>query len=348
MPACPIRGKVPAIMAEMSPILVEIWRGALNESTHRGAYVVTDVNGAVVESKGDSERAVFARSAIKPIQALPLIETGAADACNASPAEVALSCASHGGEPHHTEAVSAWLSRIGLAVRDLECGAHAPYYVPTMKALYAAGQEPSPLHNNCSGKHTGMLATCVHMKERTKGYIQLEHPAQQRVLRALEEMCGVALDNAPRGIDGCGFPQIAIPLKALARGIARFGAPDGLTAGRAAACRRIAAAMVAHPLMVAGTGRFCTKALEIARGKAVVKTGAEGLYMAAIPAKGYGIAIKVDDGAARAAEIAMATLLIRHADLDASQIEAFEALQRPSMTNAAGATIGEARPAPGF
>lgn len=335
-------------MADLSPILVEVWRGALNESAHRGAYVVTDTAGTVVESKGDPQRAVFARSAIKPIQALPFIETGAADACRATPAEIALSCASHGGEPRHTEAVEAWLTRLGLSSRDLECGAHPPYYVPTMKALYVAGLEPSALHNNCSGKHTGMLATCVHRKEPTSGYIRFEHPAQQRVLRALEEMCSVSLGSAARGIDGCGFPQIAIPLQALARGIARFGAPDGLPAERATACRRIAAAMVAHPLMVAGTGRFCTKALEIAKGKAVVKTGAEGLYMAAIPAKGLGIAIKVDDGAARAAEVAMATLLIRHADLDAAQVKAFEALQRPSMANAAGTVIGEMRPAAGF
>jgi L-asparaginase II len=331
-----------------SPILVEVWRGALAESAHRGAYVVSDGNGRIVEAKGDPERAVFARSAIKPILALPLVETGAADAWKISEAELAVSCASHGGEPRHTETVAAWLGRIGLAEGDLECGAHAPYHVPSMKALYAAGQEPSQLHNNCSGKHAGVLATCRHVGDTPRGYIALEHPAQQRLLRALEEMCGVSLAAAATGIDGCGFPQIAIPLIALARGIARFGAPDGLAPTRANACRRIAAAMVAQPLMVAGTGRFCSKALEIAAGKAVVKTGAEGLYMAAIPAKGLGIALKVDDGAARAAEVMMAALLIRHAGLDASQDRAFEAFLRPVQTNVAGRTIGELRPVAGF
>lgn len=331
-----------------SPILVEVWRGALSESAHRGAYTVVDADGRVVEAKGDPERAVFARSAIKPLQALPLIESGAADAFAVRDDELALACASHSGEPFHVAAVTGWLGRVGLSVADLECGAHAPYHASSVKALHAAGQEPTQAHNNCSGKHTGMLTTCRHLKEPPGGYIRIEHPAQQRVMGVLEEMCGVTLDSAPRGIDGCGFPQIAVPLQALARGIARLGAPDSLPQARAAACRRVAAAMMTHPAMVSGTGRFCTRAMEAARGKAVVKTGAEGVYMAAIPAKGYGIALKVDDGAARAAEVVMATLLIRYAGLDTTQVAALEALQRPGITNVAGRMVGELRPAPGF
>jgi L-asparaginase II len=161
-------------------------------------------------------------------------------------------------------------------------------------------------------------------------------------------MCGVDLRDAPRGIDGCGLPQIAIPLAALARGIARLGAPDALPAQRAAACRRIGAAIVANPLMLAGTGRFCTRVLEIAAGKAIVKTGAEGVYMAAIPAKGFGLALKIEDGAARAAEVLMAALLARHADLDASQQARLAALVNPPVTNVAGLRVGEIAPAPNF
>jgi L-asparaginase II len=331
-----------------SPFLVDVWRGALAESRHRGAYVVVDAGGIVVEAKGDPERAVFARSAIKPLQALPLIESGAAEAFAVRDDELALACASHSGEPFHVAAVTAWLGRIGLSENDLECGAHAPYHASSIKALHAASQEPTQAHNNCSGKHTGVLTACRHLKDPTRGYINAEHPAQQRIARVLEEMCNVSLDRAPRGIDGCGFPQIAIPLRALAHGIARLGAPDGLARDRAASCRRIASAMTTHPAMVSGTGRFCTRAMEAARGKAVVKTGAEGVYMAAIPAKGYGIALKVDDGAARAAEVVMATLLLRHGGLEATQIAAFEALQRPNVTNVAGAIVGELRLAPGF
>ena len=327
-----------------SPILVEVWRGALAESVHRGAYVVVDADGRTVEARGDPERAVFARSAIKPLQALPLVESGAADAVALRADELALACASHSGEPFHVAAVTAWLGRAGLSVADLECGAHPPYHAASVKLLHEAGQEPNAAHNNCSGKHTGVLTTCRHLKDPTRGYIKADHPAQARITRVLEEMCGVSLSSAPRGIDGCGFPQIAIPLQALARGIARLGAPDALSRERATACRRIAAAMTTHPAMVSGTGRFCTRAMEIAKGKAVVKTGAEGVYMAAIPAKGYGIALKVDDGATRAAEVMMATLLIRHAELEAAQIKALTALQRPSLTNVAGAVVGEIRP----
>lgn len=327
-----------------SPILVDVWRGALAESRHRGAYVVVDADGHIVESKGDADRAVFARSAIKPIQALPLVESGAADTFAVRADELALACASHSGEPFHVAAVTAWLGRVGLSVDDLECGAHPPYHPSSVKALVVAGQEPTQAHNNCSGKHTGVLTTCRHLKDPTRGYINAEHPAQARITRVLEEMCGVSLSTAPRGIDGCGFPQIAIPLQALARGIARLGAPDSLSPGRAAACKRIAAAMTTHPAMVSGTGRFCTRAMETAKGKAVVKTGAEGVYMAAIPARGYGIALKIDDGAARAAEVVMATLLIRHAGLDTAQVQALEALQRPTLTNVAGRTVGDIRP----
>ena len=331
-----------------SPILVEVWRGALAESAHRGAYVVVDSDGRVVEAKGDAGRAVFARSAIKPLQALPLIESGAAEAFAVRDDEMALACASHSGEPFHVQAVTAWLGRVGLSVADLECGAHAPYHPSSVKALNTAGQEPTQAHNNCSGTHSGVLTTCRHLKEPTRGYINAEHPAQQRITRALEEMCGVSLGTAPRGIDGCGFPQMAIPLQALARGIARLGAPDALSRERAAACRRIATSMTTHPAMVSGTGRFCTRAMEAGKGKFVVKTGAEGVYMAAIPAKGYGIALKVDDGGTRAAEVMMATLLIRHASLDAGPVAALEALQRPSLSNVAGRIVGELRPVPGF
>jgi L-asparaginase II len=333
---------------EAAPELVEAWRGAMVESRHRGSFAVADADGRIVEARGDVERPVYARSAIKPLQALPLVETGAADALGVSTEELALACASHGGEPSHVRAVAGWLARLGLSERDLECGAHPPSHGASARSLYAEGREPTPLHNNCSGKHTGMLATCRHMKEKTRGYIALDHPAQQRVVRVLSEMCGIELTDAPRGIDGCGLPQLGIPLSALARAFARFAAADPLAGSRGAACRRIASAMLAHPFMVAGTGRFCTRAIEAARGKAVIKTGAEGVYVAAIPAKGLGIALKIDDGAARAAEVAMAALLIRYAGLDEVETRTFQSLARPTISNVAGLPVGQLAPAPGF
>jgi L-asparaginase II len=333
---------------EAAPELVEAWRGTMVESRHRGSFAVVDADGRVIEARGDVERPVYPRSAIKPLQALPLVETGAADALNVAGEELALACASHGGEPRHVAAVAGWLARLGLSERDLECGAHPPSHPPSARALYAERKEPTALHNNCSGKHTGMLATCVHLRERTRGYIAIDHPAQQRVIRALSEMCGVELANAPRGIDGCGLPQLAIPLTALARAFARFAAPDHLPPTRGAACRRIADAILAHPFMLAGSGRFCTQAIEAARGKALVKTGAEGVFVAALPAKGLGIALKIDDGAGRAAEVAMAALLIRYAGLDEVETRAFQSFSRPTISNVAGLPVGKLAPAPGF
>jgi L-asparaginase II len=327
---------------------VQVTRGAAVESRHRAWYAVVDAGGRTVASAGDIDIAVYARSAFKPLQALPVVETGTVDRFALTAAELALACASHGGEPVHVSTASGVLARAGLSVADLECGAHLPTHLPSQHALIRAGEAPSALHNNCSGKHAAMLATAVHQGEPTRGYIKPDHPVQRRVLRALEEMCGVDLAAAPRGIDGCGLPQIAIPIQALARGMARLGAPDALPPQRAAACRRIAAAMIAHPLMIAGTGRFCTQVMEIAAGKAVMKTGAEGMYMAAIPAKGLGIALKVEDGAARAAEIVMAALLARHADLDDAQRAKLDALLHPAVTNVAGLRVGEIAPAPIF
>jgi L-asparaginase II len=335
-------------MSEAAPILVEVRRGAMVESRHRGIIAIVDADGRDVELRGDVERPIYARSAIKPLQALPLIETGTADAIDIRPEELAIACASHGGEPRHIAVVASWLKRVGLDVSDLECGAHPPSHTPSARVLYAAGGEPSALHNNCSGKHTGMLATCRHVGDATLGYIKSDHPQQQRVQRVLSEMCGVDLSTAPAGVDGCGLPQFGIPLRALALGFARFGAPDNLPPARGRACRQIAAAMGAHPFMLAGTGRFCTRAIEIANGKALLKTGAEGVYAACIPTRGFGIAVKIDDGAARAAEVAMAALLVRYAGFEEDEVAAFQMLLTPTIANVAGREVGAINPVPGF
>lgn len=335
-------------MSDTAPVLIEVWRGGMVESRHRGAYAILDADGDVIAAQGDIERPVYARSAIKPLQALPLVETGAAESWNLSAEELAIACASHGGEPRHVEVVGRWLERMGLGASDLECGAHAPTHTPSARALSASNREPSALHNNCSGKHTGMLAACRLLKEPTRGYIRIDHPAQRRVIGVLSEMCGIDLSDAPRGVDGCGLPQLGIPLKALAFAFARFGSPSGLRTTREAACRRIAAAMRTHPFLLAGSGRFCTRAIEIAGDKALVKTGAEGVYTAALPAQGLGIALKIEDGTGRAAEAAMATLLIRHARLDPAQVDALQPWCMPQILNVAGVPVGKIAPAADF
>lgn len=333
---------------EPNPFLVDVARGALVESRHRGRYIVCDTDGGIVASGGDIAAPVFPRSAIKFLQALPLVESGAAAAFALSVPELAISCASHGGEKRHVDTVAAWLKRIGLGVEDLECGAHMPSAAGAAEALIRAAEKPSALHNNCSGKHTGMLSVCRHLGEPTRGYIRPEHPQQRRVVAAFEAMLRLDLSRAPRGMDGCSLPQIAIPLGALAGAIARFGAPDRLPSQRAEACRTLAAAILAEPFMLAGTNRFCSRAIEACGGRAVIKTGAEGVYVAAIPARGLGIALKIDDGAARAAEIAMGHLLLAHAGLDDAARAKVEALVTPTIGNAAGLTVGGMAPAPAW
>lgn len=340
------RADLPADPA--NPILVEVTRGPIVESRHRGSAAIVDITGKVAKSWGDHTAAVYPRSAIKPLQAIPLVECGAAEAFGLGDAEIALACASHGGESRHTEAVTAWLAKIGLAGEDLECGAHWPTHERTTHAMAKAGEAPAAIHNNCSGKHTGFLTTAVHKGEKTTGYIRFDHPVQQRIVGVLEAMCGVDLGNAPRGIDGCSIPTIAIPLENLAYGMARFGAPDGLPESRAAACRRIASAVAAEPFMAAGAGRYCTEVMRVTGRSVLLKTGAEGVFCAAIPDDGLGISLKCDDGATRAGEIMMSAVL-RHIGVLTEEMEAKLArrIVMP-LENRNGIHVGDVRPAEVF
>ncbi|MFQ5764839.1 MAG: asparaginase, partial [Rhodospirillales bacterium] len=266
-------------MAAKDPFIVEVTRGDMVESRHRGAAVVMDASGGVVRAWGDADRVVFPRSAIKPLQAIPLIETGAAEAFGLGDDELALASASHGARPEHTDAVGRWLERIGLSADDLECGAHEPLDPESARAMVRAGRSPGPIHNNCSGKHAGFLAAARHLGEPTRGYVRPEHPAEKRWLAAVSEMAGAELTGAPRGTDGCGIPVVGLPLSAIARASARMADPGGLEPGRAEACRRIVAAMTGAPDMVAGQSRFDTVAIKAAAGALAVKTGAEGMYV---------------------------------------------------------------------
>ena len=330
-------------MPENNPILVEVTRGAMVESRHRGCAVVVDAAGKVAASWGDHARAVYPRSSVKFLQAIPLIESGAADAFGLGDAEIALACASHGGEPGHIDTVAKWLEKIGLGAGDLECGGHWPSHAGSVETLVREGLTPTGIHNTCSGKHAGFLSTAVHKGEPPKGYIRFEHAVQQRVMGVVEAMCGIDLGGAPRGIDGCAIPTIAIPLENLAYGMARFGAPDELGPARAAACRRIAGALAAEPFMVAGTGRYCTRIIQATGGAALVKTGAEGVFCAALPQFGLGVALKCDDGATRAAEIMMSAVLRHVGVLDkALQIKPGSRITTP-VTNRKGDHIGDVR-----
>ena len=327
-------------MTANKPLTIEVTRGDMVESRHRGAAIVADARGRARRAWGDVERLIYPRSAIKPLQALALVESGAADEFAVSESELALAAASHGATPRQTEAVLGWLKRLGLSEQDLECGGHPPIDEETARALLRAGKTPGPVCNNCSGKHAGFLTTARHFKEPTKGYMGIGHPVQTRLRKILVEMGGADLRAAPTGIDGCGIPVYGMPLSAMARALARMADPADLGEKRRAAAKRIVAAMTAHPDLVAGPGRFDTLAMQAAPGAFAVKGGAEGVYAAILPSLGLGVALKIDDGAKRAAEVAMAAILSSLGVL--SDKLAPELLEAPIL-NAAGSKVGVVR-----
>ena len=329
-----------------TPVAVEVWRGGWVESRHRVRLCVADAQGGALLALGDIDEPIFPRSAVKPFQALALVESGAADAYAAGAAELALACASHGGEPQHVALAEAWLAQLGLDESDLACGPHPPLHAPSAAALIRAGTAPRRTHNNCSGKHTGMLAAARQLGAPIQGYERPGHEVQRHCAGAIAALAG--LDRlAEPGIDGCCLPNHPLPLRGLARAAAQLADPGGQPPIRRAALARIAAAMRAHPHLVAGTGRCCTAVMATLPG-VVAKTGAEGTYLAALPARGLGIALKAEDGATRAAETALLAVL---AHLDALPEPAPDALARfrtPQIRNTAGAVVGHLRPVPGW
>lgn len=325
-----------------SPVVIEVTRGPVVESRHEGIAAVVKADGSVIDAWGDIEAAILPRSANKPIQAMAFVESGAVERFGLGDEHIALSCASHSGETRHVETVRAWLAKLGLSEADLECGTHAPRLQSSIEALARANMLPTAAFNNCSGKHSGFLSTAVHYGEPTRGYIKYDHPVQRRLRETMSALCGLDADAFPHGTDGCGIPTLATPLKSLAQAMAAMADPSGLSSKRADAANRIRKAMNAEPFMVAGSGRFCTRINEAAPGVIQVKTGAEGVFCGMLPTLGLGVALKVWDGAGRAAEVAMAALLDHLGVLPAAQRD--EVLH-PPIRNVVGLLVGEMRPA---
>lgn len=328
-----------------NPIVAEALRGPLVESRHTGAGAVVDAEGTVVFSFGDIDRPVFPRSAVKAFQALPLIESGAADKAGFTDAEIALAVASHGGEPRHAETAAGMLAKVGRDVGALECGAHWPLGEKAMRALAETGAAPSALHNNCSGKHSGFVCLACGEGWDARGYVGREHPVQQAVRDALSDMTGAPLGEDVCGTDGCSIPSYAISTRRMAHGFARFGSGHGLDPERRKAAERIRAAVAAHPFMVAGTDRFDTEVMTLLGARAFTKTGAEGVFCASLPEQGLGIAVKADDGAARASQVMVAALIARFLPLDEAQSAAFARFRTPILKNWNGIEVGSLRPA---
>src|SRR5690606_6117060 len=324
--------------------MVELWRGGMLESIHSGHAVVCDERGDVIEAWGDPFAVIFPRSSCKMIQALPLLESGAADAAGLGSPQLALACASHNAAHVHTEAVGRWLGELGLGEADLRCGPQMPDDPDARKEIVCSGGAACQIHNNCSGKHAGFLTLARHLGAGPE-YVEPDHPVQRAVKLAFEEVTG---ETSPGyGIDGCSAPNFATTVHRLARAMARLGAadPEGTTRERAAA--RLWRAMVAHPDLVAGEGRACTSLMRAMGGRVAVKTGAEAVFVAILPEQKRGIALKIVDGGTRASEAAVTALLVRTGVLDAGHTVVGQYLTDP-IRNRRGLAVGEMRLASGF
>jgi L-asparaginase II len=323
-----------------NPVLVEVMRGVRVESRHRGAVAVADPEGKPVLAIGDVATPVFPRSAIKALQALPLVEAGAADRYGFGDEELALACASHSGEPAHVAGVERMLAAAGLNPSALRCGVHWPMSQAATYALARTGTA-SALHNNCSGKHAGFLCLACAIGVDTSDYFRPEHPVQREVRAVIEDLTDAVLTEDCCAIDGCSVPTWAVPLENLARGFAKFGTGHGLSSNRAKAAARLRSACAQKPWYVAGSGRFCTDVMQLLGERVFVKTGAEGVYCGALPQQGLGIAIKCDDGAGRAAQVIMAAVIARFLPLDGAERAALLPFMQPVLRNWNGFEVGK-------
>ncbi|HUH12048.1 MAG TPA: asparaginase [Longimicrobiales bacterium] len=320
---------------------VEVLRGGVVESSHRVHVAVVDGAGRLRARAGEVDFPTFARSAIKPLQALPLVEDGAAADLELSARELALCCASHSGEPHHAETAAAILAKAEAGVGALACGAHEPYHGPSARALRERGEAPTRLHNNCSGKHAGMLALARFHGWPQAGYHRADHPVQQRMLQEVERWSGLPAESIATAVDGCGVLTFGLPLQRLAGAMARFAAAARRPEGGAGTLVR---AMADHPEYVGGSERLCTELMRAVGGRLFAKVGAEGVYCAASPGAELGIALKVEDGARRAAEPALVAVLGALGLLSEQEQERLERWGRPALRNTRGEVVGRLRP----
>lgn len=324
--------------------LAEIWRGPFLESVHLGHAVIVDGSGQIVESWGDPSAVVLPRSSSKMIQALPLIETGAAAAYGLGPEHLALACASHNGAAIHTDRVRAWLDHIGMTDDDFRCGPQMPDDPEAHKSLLCSGTAPCQCHNNCSGKHSGFLTVNKHIGG-DPDYVDPAHPLQRAVLEAFEDLTD---ETSPGyGIDGCSAPNFASSLLGMARAMAFYATARDGQGVRASAAARLRDAMVAYPELVAGEGRACTELMRAMDGRVALKTGAEAFFVAIVPEKGWGIALKIADGSTRGSECAIASILVRHGLLAADHPATRKRMNAPIL-NRRGLETGMIRPAAGL
>jgi L-asparaginase II len=329
----------------MLSVIAETTRGGITESVHHGVVVAVDVSGEIVASAGDPDQVVFFRSSAKPFQAIPVIESGAADAFGFTPAELALCCASHEGSPAHQAQVSAMLAKLGLSPAALQCGCPLTGDEEESARITLGLVERTPLQCDCSGKHTGMLATIVHEGLSQDDYLDPQHPLQQRILGLMAEVMRVPVDEIVLGTDGCSLPTFAAPVRAFAASYAALAAPEQVPAGagreHAAALNRLRDAMTAYPVNVSGEGNLVATIMEVSQGRVAAKTGAEGLLCLAVPERGLGIAIRIADGTYRTHAVAAVAALEQLGILDDVMRQEILARHNPELRNHNGRLVGE-------
>jgi L-asparaginase II len=333
-------GASPALYPD-NPVLVRIWRGDWIESQHRGSWALVDSSGRVIESSGDSRAEVFARSSLKSIQALPLLESGAADRFGLSDVEIALAVSSHSGERCHTEPVAGLLARLGLSADALKCGPQPPNDAQTRAELERRGEKPSSLHNNCSGKHAGFLCLACHLGLAAERYLDPEAAVQAQVRLAVEAMSSAGPGELSTAIDGCSAPTFRMPLARLATAIARVANPERLAPKRRAACERILEAAARHPELIAGHHkRLCTDLSRATRGRLFPKIGGEAIYVVGIRGADRGLAIKIDDGETRGLHPLVIALCERFGFIDGEESRALRNWRAGPLRNWAGLEVG--------
>lgn len=323
---------------------INIERGNRIESRHEVEVAVVDSGGRLLYQVGNPHRKIYARSSMKPIQAIPVVETGAADHYGFCDEELSICTASHNGEPMHTARVWSILIRVGFDENMLQCGTHPPRWHDTLKELILNGKEVTPIYNNCSGKHAGMLATAQYLEEPVETYYLPDHPVQQRILRVVSNICEYPLDDIELGVDGCGVPVHRLPLERLAYGFASMSRPEKLSGKRKYAVRRVTDAMISAPEMVGGTNRFCTDFMNAGNGRFFGKAGAEGVYAIGDKENGIGIAVKVKDGNARALYPAVMEVLLQLDLLTEEQTTRLQDYHQPTLKNARKEVIGQVKP----
>lgn len=324
--------------------IAEVMRGSAVESLHFGAVVVADADGAPVAVAGDPDLVTYPRSSLKPFQALPLVESGAADAYDLTPQLLALACASHRAEPFQVELVREWLTRLELEPDALACGPSYPRGSDDRDRLVWGGVPASRVFHNCSGKHSGLLTYCRHRSLPTAGYERSDHPAQGVLRDIFAEMAGRDFDPARMGIDGCNLPAPTFSLREMAGALARFASARSRHPGRSDAMARLLDAMRRHPDHISGRGQPVQRLCEATEGRVLAKTGAEGFLAAWLPQDGLGIAIKVADGGSRARFAVLIETLVQLGLISFRQAEALADLRRPAILNSVGRSVGEIAP----